>query len=399
MKLNLALATTAALAITNDIVSAQGDPDMTIEVLNDEVQELEAKENMILDAIDSIADEIHSNTERFDTEPIQISTPMDRQGGDDEEGDFVIDFEADDLGPQAGDGGDGEIDILMEPEYIEEGPPGEEEELVEGGPPEEEHIMTITHATEHDMVPLSQTVHHGPHPPKAPKAEKLPQLHSKAQGVKTKEQSMKYKEQLPPSSDIMKAKAAKSTHGKSAKRGKKGTHPPVDQYQPAADGTGKAYKQPNMSMDSKSQKNSSSESIPPPPPPPHTDDEETIHLESPTEDDEETSNDDIVDHIPEESGGVARMPDSVPGPQGIDTSDLKADDKKFKQEIILALGGAGGNTIGKGHQKSQENVGTLELLRAKSEAAEKASNGSAGRYGGIVGGLCLLGSVVYAVMV
>ena len=33
-------------------------------------------------------------------------------------------------------------------------------------------------------------------------------------------------------SDIMKAKAAKSTHGKSAKRGKKGTHPPVDQYQP-----------------------------------------------------------------------------------------------------------------------------------------------------------------------
>ena len=61
MKLNLALATTAALAITNYIVSAQEDPDMTIEVLNDEVQELEAKENMILDAIDSIADEIHSN--------------------------------------------------------------------------------------------------------------------------------------------------------------------------------------------------------------------------------------------------------------------------------------------------------------------------------------------------
>lgn len=390
MKLNLALATTAALAITNDIVSAQGD--LTIEGLNDEVQELEAKENMILDAIDSIADEIHSNTERFNTEPIQISTPMERQDGD-----LELDFEADDLGPQAGDGGDGEIDILMEPEYIEEGPPGEEEELVEGGPPEEEHIMTITHATEHDMVPLSQTVHHGPHPPKAPKAEKLPQLNSKAQGVKTKEQSMKYKEQLPPSSDIMKAKAAKSTHGKSAKRGKKGTHPPVDQYQPAADGKGKAYKQPNMSMDSKSQKNISSESIPPPPPPPHTDDEETIHLESPSEDDEETSNDDIVDHNPD-SGGAARMPDPVPGPQGIDTSDLKADDEKFKQEIISALGGAGGNTIGKGHQKSQENVGTLELLRAKSEAAEKASNGSAGRYGGIVGGLCLLGSVVYAVV-
>ena len=43
------------------------------------------------------------------------------------------------VGPILGDGGDGEIDILMEPKYIGGGPPGEEEELVEGGPPEEEH--------------------------------------------------------------------------------------------------------------------------------------------------------------------------------------------------------------------------------------------------------------------
>ena len=96
---------------------------------------------------------------------------------------------------------------------------------------------------------------------------------------------------------------------------------------------------------------------------------------------------------------------------GTDTSTMTSDNSEYKKEVAeLILSGLGvcGNledttgqsiNIGKGHQQNQ-NVEALDLLREKAEAKKAAlANGSVGRSSLFVGGVCLLGSIVYGLMV
>lgn len=267
------------------------------------------------------------------------------------DGDVVIDFDAPDLGVRQEDGVAEAVPVLISAE------PDTSEEII------------ATSAT--------TTLKEG-------KAKKPPKSHQK----KTKSPSAYSKSSSLDAPPVhTKAGKSKPDHkGKSSKRAKSHSMP-YDSLEPPA----KHHPRP----DSKAHKGTVTS---------NSTTTETMATEPAVEEPAESP---VM--IPEPSEPIDENNATEPVPRtGADTSDLTSDNEMYKQEVaelIMSGLGVSGNleetgqsiNIGKGHQQNQ-NVEALDLLREKAEA-KKAANGSVGRSSLFVGGVCLLGSIVYGLMV
>jgi len=373
MKLNLALA--AALSLSNNNVIS-----ISAELAAEEIEELNtlfAEEIHLEEQNEEILEELSSLSQtRFDVDPLveeEEEGEMELQsdtlaGGEEEGGDIVLNFDAPDL--RVEDEGGGEYDEL--PEYgIAYTTSAMEEE--DNSSNEEEEVV---------HVPTKHELHHAAKI--AAKANKHHDMLSKAHSMKSVEKKH--------------SKAAKAIHhgSKGSKRGKMGkAHLSMPTHsgkankmtEPSMKHEGKTHKTPSATVKSTSQSasssskankattNSTEEAMPMP-----------IEAPVPAEED--------VDVTELNMEPVPRTPDVSPAHQGVDTSALNGRLKQEMAEVML------GDTshVGKGHSQSNENVAALDLLWAKSDAAAQSSGGVVGRSVGIVGGVCLVGSILYGMM-
>jgi len=367
MKLNLALAAALSLA-NNNIVSVSADTLAAEEI--EELNTLFAEEIHLEEQNEEILDELNSLTQtRFDIgggeeeEEGEMVAQSDTLEGE-EGGDIVLNFDAPDLRveDEEGEGYDELPDdgIAYTTSAMEEDNSSDEEEAVH--------------------VPTKHELHHAAKI--AAKANKHHDMLSKAHSMKSVEKKH--------------SKAAKATHhgSKGSKRGKMGkAHLSMPTHSGKANKMtepihheAKTHKTPSATVKSTSQSASSSSKANKATTDVST--EEAMPVPMPVE--EETSGDDDVTELNMEP--VPRTPDVSPAHQGVDTSELNGRLKQEMAEVML------GDTshVGKGHSQSNENVAALDLLRAKSDAAAQSSGGSVvGRSVGIVGGVCLVGSILY----
>jgi len=369
MKLNLALAAALSLSNTN-IVS------ISAELAAEEIEELNtlfAEEIHLEEQNEEILNELSELTQtRFDIgggeeeEEVDMVAQSDTlEGGEEEGGDIVLNFDAPDLRveDEEGEGYDElpEDGIAYTTSAMEEdNSSNEEEEAVH--------------------VPTKHELHHAAKI--AAKANKHHDMLSKAHSMKSIEKKH--------------SKAAKAVHhdSKGSKRGKMGkahlsmptTH--SGKANKMVEHEAKTHKSPSTAtVKSTSQSASSSSKANK-----ATDSTEAVPM--PIEAPVPAEGDDDVTELNMEP--VPRTPD-VPAAHnhvGTDTSELNGRLKQEMAEVML------GDTshVGKGHSQSNENVAALDLLRAKSDAAQSSGGSVVGRSVGIVGGVCLVGSILYGMM-
>jgi len=370
MKLNLALA--AALSLSNNNVIS-----ISAELAAEEIEELNtlfAEELHLEQQNEEIIQELSSLTQtRFDVDPLveeeegeMVAQSDTLEGGEEDGGDIVLNFDAPDLRvEEEGEGYDElpEDGIAYTTSAMEEDNSSDDEE--------EEAVH----------VPTKHELHHAAKI--AAKANK--DMLSKAHSMKSVEKKH--------------SKAAKAIHhgSKGSKRGKMGkahlsmpTHSSgkANKMVEPIHHEAKTQKTPSATVKSTSQSASSSKANK------VTDSstEEAMPVPMPVE--EESSGNDNVTELNMEP--VPRTPDVSPAHHtGVDTSELNGRLKQEMAEVML------GDTshVGKGHSQSNENVAALDLLRAKSDAAAQSNGGVVGRRSvGIVGGVCLVGSILYGMM-
>ena len=348
MKLNLALATTAALAITNNVAATNV---TAAEEELKEVEEMVAAEQVMLAKLEALG-----------------VTGLGTSAAEESDGDIVIDFDDPDLG---------EPELRQEDGVAEPVPV-----LISAEPDDEEEVI---------VPPATTTLKEG-------KAKKPPKSHHK----KTKSPSAYSKSSsldAPPvhtkaGKSQLVGKSEKPDHkGKSSKRAKSHSMPyeegwkgPPAKHHPRPDS--KAHKGTYVT----SSNSTTTETMATEP-----------AIEEPAEYPDMTTPPPLE---PIDENTTEPVPRA-----GTDTSDMTSDNsaqKKEVAELILSGLGVSGNledttgqsiNIGKGHQQNQ-NVEALDLLREKAEAKKAAlANGSVGRSSLFVGGVCLLGSIVYGLMV
>ena len=349
MKLNLALATTAALAFTNNVAAT----DVTAaEEELEEVQEMVAAEQVMLAKLEALG-----------------ITGLDTSAAEESDGDIVIDFDDPDLG---------EPELRQEDGVAEPVPV-----LISAEPDDEEVIVPLTSEAEHTTL-------------KEGKAKKPTKSHHK----KTKSPSA-YSESSSLEAPPVHTKSGKSQlvgksekpvdhKGKSSKRAKS--------HSMSYDAPAKHHPRPDSKAHKGTYVTSSNSTT-----------TETMATEPAIEEPDEYP--DMTTTPPPEYPEPIDENTTEPVLRGTDTSDMTSDNSEYKKEVaelILSGLGVSGNledttgqsiNIGKGHQQNQ-NVEALDLLREKAEAKKAAlANGSVGRSSLVVGGVCLLGSIVYGLMV
>ena len=359
MKLNLALATTAALAFTNNVAATVVAAEEELE----EVKEMVAEEQVMLAKLEAL------DLTRFDTSAAEES-----------DGDIVIDFDDPDLGePVAVSSELRQEDGVAEPVPV----------LISAEPDDEEVIVPLTSEAEHTTLKEGKAKkptksHH--------KKTKSPSAYSKSSSLEAPPVHTKSgKSQL-----VGKSEKPVDHKGKSSKRAKshsmsyeEGWNGPPAKHHPRPDS--KAHKGTYVTSS-----NSTTT--------------ETMATEPAIEEPAEEYPDMTTTPPPEYPEPIDENT-TEPVLRGTDTSDMTSDNSEYKKEVaelILSGLGVGGNledttgqsiNIGKGHQQNQ-NVEALDLLREKAEAKKAAlANGSVGRSSLVVGGVCLLGSIVYGLMV
>ena len=360
MKLNLALAAALSLTNNNNIVSISADTLAAEEI--EELNTLFAEEIHLEEQNEEIIQELNSLSQtRFD-----IGGGEEEEGEEEEEGgDIVLNFDAPDL--RVEDEGE-EFDELPEDGIAYTTSAMEEEDNSSN---EEEEVV---------HVPTKHELHHAAKI--AAKANKHHDMLSKAHSMKSVEKKH--------------SKAAKAVHGsKGSKRGKMGK---AHLSMPTTH-SGKANKMP-IHHEAKTQKTpskptvkSTSQSASSSKANKATDSSSTEAAPMPIEAPVPAEEDDDVTELNMEP--VPRTPDVSPAHHtGVDTSKLNGRLKQEMAEVML------GDTshVGKGHSQSNENVAALDLLRAKSDAAAQSNGGVVGRSVGIVGGVCLVGSILYGMM-
>lgn len=362
MKLNLALA--AALSLSNNNIIS-----VSAELAAEEIEELNtlfAEELHLEEQNEEILDELSSLTQtRFDIgdgeeeEESEMVAQSDTLEGEEEGGDIVLNFDAPDL--RVEDEGEG---------Y---------DELPEDG------IAYTTSAMEEDNsdeevvhTPTKHELHHAAKI--AAKANKHHDMLSKAHSMKSVEKKH--------------SKAAKAVHhgSKGSKRGKMGkAHLSMPAHSGKANKMAIHHEAKTQKAPSSAVKKSTSQSASSSSKANKATDSNTEAVPMPIEAPVPAEEDDDVTELNMEP--VPRTPDVSPAHQGVDTSELNGRLKQEMAEVML------GDTshVGKGHSQSNENVAALDLLRAKSDAAAQ-SNGGVGRSVGIVGGVCLVGSILYGMM-
>jgi len=358
MKLNLALA--AALSLTNNVVSVSAESTLAAEEI-EELNTLFAEELHLEEQNEEILGELNSLSQtRFD-----IGGGEEEEGEEEEEGgDIVLNFDAPDLRVEDEEG-EG-YDELPEDGIAYTTSAMEEEDNSSN---EEEEVV---------HVPTKHELHHAAKI--AAKANKHHDMLSKAHSMKSVEKKTH-------------SKAAKAIHhgSKGSKRGKMGKA-----HLSMPHSSGKANKMPihheakTQKAPSSAVKKSTSQSASSSSKANKATDSNTESVPMPIEAPVPAEGDDDVTELNMEP--VPRTPDVSPSHQGVDTSALNGRLKQEMAEVML------GDTshVGKGHSQSNENVAALDLLRAKSDAAAQSSGGSVvGRSVGIVGGVCLVGSILY----
>ena len=368
MKLNLALAAALSLSNTN-VVSISADTLAAEEI--EELNTLFAEEIHLEEQNEEILDELSSLTQtRFDVggggeeEEGEMVAQSDTLEGEEEGGDIVLNFDAPDL-------------RVEDEEFFDELP--EEDGVVPIMVSEEATYTTSAMEEEEEVahVPTKHELHHAAKI--AAKANKHPDMLSKAHSMKSVEKKH--------------SKAAKATHGsKGSKRGKMGkAHLSMPTH------SGKANKMP-IHHEAKTQKTpstatvkSTSQSVSSSSKANKATTDSTEAVPMPIEAPVPAVEDDDVTELNMEP--VPRTPDVSPAHNhvGTDTSELNGRLKQEMAEVML------GDTshVGKGHSQSNENVAALDLLRAKSDAAAQSNGGSVVGRSVIVGGVCLVGSILY----
>ena len=361
MKLNLALAAALSLSNNANIVSISAESTLAAEEI-EELNTLFAEELHLEEQNEEIIQELEQLEQtRFDIggggeeEEGEMVAQSDTLAGGEEGGDIVLNFDAPDL--------------LVEEEGEEDGIAFTTSAMEKSSSSDEEEVVHI---------PTKHELHHAD---KIAKANKHHDMLSKAHSMKSTEKKH--------------SKAAKAVHhgSKGSKRGKMGKahlsmptshsgkankmpihHEAKTHKTPSNSNTVKSTSQ-SASSSSKANKSTtnSTEAVPMPIPVPAAEDDDVTELN--------------MEPVP-------RTPDVSPAHQGVDTSELNGRLKQEMAEVML------GDTshVGKGHSQSNENVAALDLLRAKSDAAAQSNGGVVGRSVGIVGGVCLVGSILYGMM-